>query len=87
MSSERIVKDIRGATCKQYLAEEKIGIVMDGLRGEHSRGRAAPQIDPALAFATQGGRRRCLPRVNPYRHGWRQQVSPVSWRILAAGNG
>src|SRR5215204_7534884 len=36
ISSERIVKDIRRATRKQYSAEEKIRIVLDGLRGEHS---------------------------------------------------
>ena len=34
--SEQIVKDIRRATRKQYSAEEKIRIVLDGLRGEHS---------------------------------------------------
>jgi transposase len=36
ISSERIVKEIRRATRKQYSAEEKIRIVLDGLRGEHS---------------------------------------------------
>src|SRR5947199_10518207 len=36
ISSERIVKDIRRATRKQYSAEEKIRIVLDGLRGEYS---------------------------------------------------
>src|ERR1700704_6454505 len=36
LSSERIVKCIRRATRKQYSAEEKIRIVLDGLRGEHS---------------------------------------------------
>ena len=35
-SSERLVKDIRRATRKQYSAEEKIRIVLDGSRGEHS---------------------------------------------------
>src|SRR5471030_2295485 len=35
-SSERIVKNIRRATRKQYSAEEKLRIVLDGLRGEHS---------------------------------------------------
>ena len=35
-SCERIVKDIRRATRKQYSAVEKIRIVLDGLRGEHS---------------------------------------------------
>jgi len=34
--SERMVKTIRRATRKQYSAEEKIRIVLDGLRGEHS---------------------------------------------------
>src|SRR5918994_3434198 len=36
ISSEEIVKGIRRATRKQYYAEEKIRIVLDGLRGEHS---------------------------------------------------
>ena len=35
-TSEQVVKDIRRATRKQYSAEEKIRIVLDGLRGEHS---------------------------------------------------
>ena len=33
-SSEQLVKDIRRATRKQHSAEEKIRIVLDGLRGE-----------------------------------------------------
>src|SRR5215216_5486944 len=36
ISSERIVKDIRRATRKQYSAEEKIRVVLEGLRGEES---------------------------------------------------
>ena len=35
-SSERLVKNNRRAACKQYSAEEKIRIVLDGLHGEHS---------------------------------------------------
>src|SRR5678809_779208 len=35
-SSEQIVKGIRRATRKRYSAEEKICIVLDGLRGEYS---------------------------------------------------
>jgi transposase len=35
-SSKRLVRDIRRATRKHYSAEEKIRIVLDGLRGEHS---------------------------------------------------
>jgi putative transposase len=36
LSSEEIVKGIRRATRKRYSAEEKIRIVLDGLRGERS---------------------------------------------------
>src|SRR5579862_3206941 len=35
-TAEKIVKDIRRATRKQYSAEEKIRIVLEGLRGEDS---------------------------------------------------
>lgn len=35
-TSEKVVKDIRRATRKRYSAEEKIRIVLDGLRGEDS---------------------------------------------------
>ena len=34
--AERIVKDIRRATRRHFSAEEKIGIVLEGLRGEDS---------------------------------------------------
>ena len=35
-SSEQILRDIKRKTRKQYSAEEKIRIVLDGLRGEDS---------------------------------------------------
>ena len=35
-SSEKIVKDIRRATSRRRSPEEKIRIVLDGLRGEES---------------------------------------------------
>lgn len=35
-TAEKVVKDIRRATRKQYSAEEKIRIVLKGLRGEDS---------------------------------------------------
>ena len=35
-SAEQVVKDIRRATRKQYGAEEKIRVVLEGLRGEES---------------------------------------------------
>ena len=34
--AERVVRDIRRKTRKQYAAEEKIRIILDGLRGEES---------------------------------------------------
>ena len=34
--SERLVRDIRRATRKHYSAEDKIRVVLDGLRGEDS---------------------------------------------------
>jgi transposase len=36
VAAEKLVHDIRRATRKQYSAEEKIRIVLDGLRGESS---------------------------------------------------
>lgn len=43
--AERVVKDIRRATRKQYSAEEKIRIVLEGLRGEaESHPRACHMI-------------------------------------------
>jgi transposase len=35
-SAERVIKDIRRVSRKQYGAEEKIRIVLEGLRGEES---------------------------------------------------
>ena len=34
--AEKVIKDIRRATRKQYSAEKKIRIVLEGLRGEES---------------------------------------------------
>ena len=34
--AEQVIKDVRRATRKQYSAEEKIRIVLEGLRGEES---------------------------------------------------
>ena len=36
LSSDQVVKDIRRATRRHFSAEEKIRVVLDGLRGEHS---------------------------------------------------
>lgn len=35
-AAEKTIKDIRRATCKHHSAEDKIRIVLEGLRGEDS---------------------------------------------------
>ena len=37
--AERVLKDIRGQTRRHFSAEDKIRIVLDGLRGEDSHRR------------------------------------------------
>jgi len=49
-SGERIVKDIRRKTRKQYSAAEKIRIVLDGLRGEESNAELCRQAGIALGL-------------------------------------
>ena len=46
--SERIVKNIRRATRKRHSSEEKIRIVLDGLRGEFPGDVAAVAHIPAV---------------------------------------
>jgi transposase len=50
--AEQVVKDIRRATRKQYSAEEKIRIVLEGLRGEDSISELCRQegIPPNVYF-------------------------------------
>ena len=56
-SSEQVVKDIRRATRKQYSAEEKIRIVLDGLRGEYSIAELCRREGIAESLITAGRRR------------------------------
>ena len=61
------MRDIRRATRKQYSAEEKIRIVLDGLRGEHSIAElcgagASPRacITPGRRSYWRAGKRRLV---------------------------
>ena len=45
--AEKVVQDIRRATRKHYSAEEKIRIVLEGLRGEDSIAELSPRGDRA----------------------------------------
>src|SRR5512144_2248569 len=49
-TAEKIVKDIRRATRKQYSAEEKIRIVLEGLRGEDSIAELCRRIAQNLYY-------------------------------------
>jgi hypothetical protein len=73
-TSEQVVKDIGRATRKHHSAEEKIRIVLDGLRGEYSiaelllnRGLLRPLADVRGFHALHSGR--CL-LSNPLQR-WR----------------
>jgi transposase len=50
--SERLVKNIRRATRKHYSAEEKIRIVLDGLRGESTIAELCRREGIAEGFTT-----------------------------------
>ena len=65
--SERLVKNIRRATRKQYSAEEKIRIVLVGLRGESSIAELCRREGIAVGFITAGRRSFWKPASG----GWR----------------
>ena len=60
-STEKAVRDIRRATRRHYSAEEKIRIVLEGLRGEDSiaelcrKGRHQPESILPLVKGVSGG--------------------------------
>ncbi|WP_394180201.1 hypothetical protein [Yoonia maritima] len=49
---EKIVKDIKRATRKHYSSEEKIRILLDGLRGEDSIAELSPNAGQDRAVAS-----------------------------------
>ena len=53
-SSEQIIRDIKRKTRKQYSAEEKIRIVVDGLRGEDSIAELCDRL-PGKRFGRKSG--------------------------------
>ena len=80
---EKIVKDIKRATRKQYASEEKIRIVLDGLRGEDSIAAPALPIqnigDP-LAVSTMNV---FVRRLNNIDHSKRRGEVFYDFRELA----
>jgi transposase len=85
--SERLVKNIRGATRKHYSAEEKIRIVLDGLRGESSIAELCRRegIAEGLYYSCRRS------SSKPENVGWRatRHVRPPAarWRTFAVKRG
>jgi len=66
--AERRVRDIRRATRRQYSVEEKIRIVIAGLRGENSIAELCPARKALTGNLLTVGRRTSWRRA---RSGWR----------------
>ena len=82
-SSERIVKDIRRATRKQYSAEERIRVVLEGLRGEHSIAELRRRGELPSIFITAARRSAWKPASDDWlatRRGLQTQADPVGTR-------
>ena len=71
-TAEKVVKDIRRATRKQYSVEEKIRIVLEGLRGEDSIAECA---------AARVSRRTCT--IAGRRTSWR--LARSAWLAIQPG--
>jgi transposase-like protein len=67
--AEETIRDIRRATRRHFSAEEKIRVVLEGLRGEESiaelcrregiaSGRSAPRLTPRRSLAPRSRRNR-----------------------------
>lgn len=64
---KKVVKEIRRATPKQYSAEEKIRVVLDGLKGEDSIAELCPARALRRACITAGPRNSSKPGRNAWR--------------------
>ena len=73
---EKVVKDIRRATRKQYSAEEKIRIVLDGLKGEDNETLSAIGPRTMVECRTVSARGHCpepvLQLVQGVPRGWEE---------------
>ena len=81
--SERIVKNIRRATRKRHSSEEKIRIVLDGLRGEFSIAELCRREGIAeglnYAWSRLAGARERRPVARSRTCGVRRRSSRLSW--------
>ena len=66
-AAEKVVKDIRRATRKQHSAEERIRIVLAGLRGEDSIAEHCRREGIAQSLTTAGRRSSWRPASGAWR--------------------
>ena len=71
---EQIVKDIRRATRKHHSAEEKIRIVLEGLRGEYSIAELCRREGIAESLSWSGRW-----ESNPRHAAWEAAVLPLNY--------
>src|SRR6516225_4521575 len=85
--SEQIVRDIRRATRKHYSAEDKIRIVLDGLRGEYSIAELCRRegIAESLYYRGERGSLKGAPAWCTVRHRPRQRFVRIQDRARHAG--
>jgi len=83
-SAEKVIKDIRRVTRKQYGAEEKIRIVLDGLRGEESIAALCRREGSQRACITIGRRSFSKPARSGWRATPRVPPPPTRSRFFAA---
>ena len=67
-TSEQVVKNIRRATRKHHSAEEKIRIVLDGLRGEYSIAELCRREGIAESLSTDRGVTWSVPKPSAIKH-------------------
>jgi len=72
--AEQVVKDIRRATRRHFSAEDKIKIVLEGLRGEDSIAELCRKEGIAQSlYYTWSGRRR--PKVNEFMEAGKRRLA------------
>jgi len=76
--AEQVVKDIRRATRRHFSAEDKIRIVLDGLRGDDSIAelcrKEGPMIFGPRACITSG-RKRSWPKANEFLEAGKRRLA------------
>src|SRR5207344_2807348 len=84
--ADQVLKDIRRQTRRQYSAEEKIRIVLEGLRGEENISELCRRGEGPRRRAQHRRRRRTLPPASEPIVANRRALMQRSSRGVRAGN-